>query len=171
MKPPSVPPPALAPKPLRTRPGVDVAQQKPLPRLYPNLNPRAMSVKAKREEIATLVPFFDEFRMTKPSYRGQTLPNSKFVFVTERDGAIHMHPRYRHPVIAEGRPVRYAGEAEFRHGELRWWSNASGNYKPSRRDAEQAGLPMDRFFTHEQVRSGAHRRPRPENVSGSAPSR
>jgi len=64
-----------------------------------------------------------------------------------------MHPRYRHPVLADGRAVRYAGEAEFRHGQLAWWSNASGNYRPNASDAEQAGLPMDSFLTHEQVRA------------------
>ena len=122
-------------------------------KLYPNLNPAAV-IKVNRGEIATLQPFFGEYRMTQDGSRGQTLPNSRFVFVTNADGIIRMHPRYRHPVLAEGHAVRYAGEAQFRHGRLEWWSNASGNYKPDARHAMQAGLPMDNFFTHEQVRSG-----------------
>jgi hypothetical protein len=124
-----------------------------VPRLYPNLNPAAV-IKVNRAEIATLQPFFGEYRMTREGAHGQSLPNSRFVFVTNADGIIRMHPRYRHPVLAEGHAVRYAGEAQFRHGKLEWWSNASGNYKPDARHATQAGLPMENFFTHEQVRSG-----------------
>src|SRR5262245_11988353 len=123
-------------------------------RLYPNLNPAA-NVSVNRDEIATLQSFFfGEYRAMRPHAHGQTLPNSKYVFVTAADGAILMHPRYRHPVLAEGRSVRYAGEAQFRHGKLEWWSNASGNYKPDPHHALQAGLPMEQFYTYEQVRSG-----------------
>ena len=125
----------------------------PPAKLYPNLNPAA-NVKVNRDEIATLQPFFGEYRVTRPHAHGVVLPNSKFVFVTSVDGAIRMHPRYRHPVLAEGQAVRYAGEAQFRHGKLEWWSNASGNYKPDPHHAMQAGLPMEQFYTHEQVRSG-----------------
>jgi hypothetical protein len=129
-------------------------QRSALPaRLYPNLNPAA-NVKVNRDEIATLQPFFGEYRATRPRSHGLTLPNSKFVFVTSMDGSIRMHPRYRHPVLADGQAVRYAGEAQFRHGKLEWWSNASGNYKPDPHHAMQAGLPLENFYTHEQVRSG-----------------
>ena len=122
-------------------------------RLFPNRNPAA-NIKVNRDEIATLQPFFGQYRLTKPHSHGQTLPNARFVFITSAAGEIRMHPRYRHPVLAEGQPVRYAGEAQFRHGQLEWWSNASGNYRPDPQHAVQAGLPMQNFFTHEQVRSG-----------------
>src|SRR5262249_25516481 len=122
-------------------------------RLYPNRNPAA-NIKVNRDEIATLQPFFGQYRLMKPHAHGQTLPNSRFVFITSAEGEIRMHPRYRHPVLANGEPVRYAGEAQFRHGQLEWWSNASGNYRPDAAHAVQAGLPMENFFTHEQVRSG-----------------
>jgi hypothetical protein len=125
----------------------------PASRLYPNLNPAA-NIKVNRDEIATLQPFFGQYRLTRPDSRGQILPNARFVFVTNADGAIRMHQRYRHPVLAEGHAVRYAGEAQFRHGNLEWWSNASGNYRPDANHALQAGLPMENFYTHEQVRSG-----------------
>jgi hypothetical protein len=123
--------------------------------MYPNLNPSA-AIEVNRDEIATLHDFFGHYRVTRPDVRGQIPPNAKFVFVTEGSGEIRMHPRYRHPVLAAGKSVRYAGEAEFRHGQLAWWSNASGNYRPHARDAEQAGLPMESFLTHDQVRAGIH---------------
>ena len=51
----------------------------------------------------------------------------------------------------------YAGEAFFDNGRLSWWSNGSGNYRPDPDHAEQAGLPMDRFFTFEAVLKGLHK--------------
>ena len=122
-------------------------------RIYPNLNPRKY-VGIDRNEIATLDRFFGEYRMSRPSIRGQSLPNARYVFVTETSGVIRMHPSYRHPVLSEGRSVAYAGEAAFRHGQLEWWSNASGHYRPDAGHAEQAGLPLENFYTHEQVRAG-----------------
>ena len=127
-------------------------------RLYHNLNPSA-AIRINRNEIVTLQPFFGQFRMTRPDFHGQLLPHARFVFVTGVDGGIQMHPRYRHPAIANGKPVLYAGEAQFLHGRLQWWSNASGNYRPDVRHAEQAGLPMDRFLSYQEVRAGM---PHPE---------
>jgi hypothetical protein len=71
-----------------------------------------------------------------------------------------MHPRYRHPVVAAGRLVLYAGEAEFKNGELLWWSNASGNYRPDADHAAQLGLPLGSFHTHERVRAGVYKQGR-----------
>jgi hypothetical protein len=56
--------------------------------------------------------------------------------------------------------VLYAGEASFNNGKLDWWSNGSGNYRPDPDHAAQAGLPMGRFFTFEQVLKGAHKEAR-----------
>src|SRR5262245_3019749 len=94
-----------------------------LVRIYPNQNPPA-AIQADRKEIVTLLPFSGQYRMTRPDARGQSVPNTRFVFVTDMTGTILVHQRYRHPVLAAGRPVRYAGEAQFRHGRLQWWSNA-----------------------------------------------
>jgi len=128
-------------------------------KLYPNLNPRA-AVSVDRAELFTLTPFFDQYRLTRGEHHEHHIPHAKYIFVSQANGDVRMHPHYRHPVLAEGQPVRYAGEAEFRHGQLVWWSNASGNYRPDATSASQAGLPMERFYTHEQIRQGAHRRPR-----------
>jgi hypothetical protein len=147
---------AVKPPPAASRARALQRQTAPLNRVakvYPNLNPRNYG-KVNREEIATLNRFFDEYRISRPAAPGQTLPNARYVFITDTAGAIHMHPRYRHPVLAEGRLVAYAGEAAFRHGRLEWWSNASGHYQPDAEHAVQAGLPMESFYTHEQVRAG-----------------
>jgi hypothetical protein len=130
-------------------------QPKRWEKVYPNQIVRPYA-KVNRDEIATLHGFFGQYRMTRPGMRGQMLPNARYVFVTEIDGAIRMHPTFRHQVLASGQPVAYAGEAQFLHGRLEWWSNASGHYRPDADHASQAGLPMETFFTHEQVRSGIH---------------
>ena len=146
---------ATTPHPAPTR-ARSVQRQTAAPRLakvFPNLNPRKYA-KVNREEIATLDRFFDQYRIRRPGARGQTLPNARYVFITDTTGVIRMHQRYRHPVLADGQSVAYAGEAAFRHGELEWWSNASGHYQPDPGHAEQAGLPMENFYTHEQVRAG-----------------
>lgn len=68
-----------------------------------------------------------------------------------------MHPQFRHPVLAEGKPVLYAGEAYFRNGNLDWWSNGSGNYRPDPDHAVQADLPIDRFYTYDEILRGKQR--------------
>ena len=128
-------------------------------KLYPNLNPRA-AVPVDRAELFTLTPFFDQYRLTRGAHHEHHIPHARYIFVSQANGDVRMHPHYRHPVLAEGQAVRYAGEAEFRHGQLVWWSNASGNYRPDATYASQAGLPMECFYTHEQIRQGVHRRPR-----------
>lgn len=73
-------------------------------------------------------------------------------------------PCHRHPVLAQNKTVLYAGEASFNNGKLDWWSNGSGNYRPDSDHAEQAALPMERFFTYEQVGKG-HKQPRQQIAS------
>jgi hypothetical protein len=140
-----------------------------LPKFYPNLNPAAAAAKADPNEFLRLQRGFDEsyYRMRRGGDHGQLVPNTKYIFVRTMDGETVMHPRYRHPVLAQGKPVLYAGEAYFNNGKLDWWSNGSGNYRPDSEHAEQASLPMERFFTYEQVLKGAHqartRSPKPRN--------
>ena len=127
------------------------------PKFYPNLNPAAAALKVDPTEFMRLESSFDEshYRMKRGGDHGLLVPNTKFIFVRTMDGEVVMHQRYRHPVLAQGRPVLYAGEAYFNNGKLDWWSNGSGNYRPDPDHAEQARLPMERFFTYEQVLKGA----------------
>lgn len=132
------------------------------PRFYPNLNPAAAAIKADPTEFLRLERGFDEsyYRMRRGGDHGLMVPNSRFIFVRTMDGDVVMHQRYRHPVLAQGRPVLYAGEASFNNGKLDWWSNGSGNYRPDSDHAEQAALPMERFFTYEQVLKGTNKQGR-----------
>jgi hypothetical protein len=57
-----------------------------------------------------------------------------------------LHQRYRHSALAQGKPVLYAGDANFNNGKLEWWSNGSGNYRPDADHAAQSGLPMNQFY-------------------------
>lgn len=127
-------------------------------KIYPNLNPAA-AIPADRNQIFRLHNFADHYRMSRGKEACQYVPNSRFVFVTLTGGETLMHQRYRHPVLAEGKPVLYAGEANFNNGRLEWWSNGSGNYRPDVDHALQAGLPMDHFYAFEDVLKGLHTRP------------
>jgi len=140
------------------RPGVVQAkftssQQK----YYPNLNPSA-AVPVKKSEIFTLHDFFGNYRLKRGGEHGQYVPNMKYIFVRTADGETLLHPRHRHPAIASGKPVLYAGEAYFNNGTLEWWSNGSGNYRPDAGHAEQAELPMERFYSFDQILKGVHKR-------------
>lgn len=126
-----------------------------IPKLYPNLNPAA-AIPVDRGQIFSLQSFFDQYRMHRENNHGHYVPNSKYVFVRMADGGTLMHPVYRHPALAEGRPVHYAGEAQFDNGRLLWWSNGSGNYRPDADHAGQAGLPMDRFYPYDEILKGMH---------------
>jgi hypothetical protein len=123
------------------------------PRFYYNMNPAA-AIPVDRSAIVRLEHFADSYRLRRPDQHGLLVPNAKYVFVRMTSGEIRMHPQFRHPVLAEGKPVLYAGEAYFTNGNLSWWSNGSGNYRPDPDHAIQADLPMDRFFTHEDILRG-----------------
>jgi len=127
------------------------------PRIYPNLNPSA-AVPVDREQVFSLNSFAGNYRMMRGKERVQYVPNARFTFVKLTSGATLMHQRFRHPALAEGRPVLYAGEASFNSGKLEWWSNGSGNYRPDPEHAEQAGLPMEDFYPYEAVIKGEHKR-------------
>jgi hypothetical protein len=126
------------------------------PKIYPNLNPAA-AIPVDREQVFRLRSFADNYRLTRGSENGQYVPNARFVFVTMPQGETLLHPRYRHPALSEGKPVLYAGEASFNNGRLEWWSNGSGNYRPDAGHAVQAGLPLDQFYTYDDILKGAHK--------------
>jgi len=125
------------------------------PRIYPNLNPSA-AVPVDRDQIFKLRSFANIYRMSRGKEHGQYVPNARFTFVKLASGETLMHQRFRHPTLAEGHPVLYAGEAYFDNGRLQWWSNGSGNYRPDPDHAAQAGLPVDQFYTHDAILKGEH---------------
>jgi hypothetical protein len=112
--------------------------------------------------------FAEHYRMRRGSEHGQYVPNARFTFVKLTTGETLLHQRFRHPALAEGRSVLYAGEMNFNNGRLQWWSNGSGNYRPDPDHATQAGLPLENFFTHDQVLKGLHTQPKVE-IRGHAP--
>ena len=130
------------------------------PKFYPNLNASA-AVPVDRSEIFKLHTFFDSYRLKREKTHGQLVANSKYVFVRTLNGELLLHPTLRHPVLANGKPVLYAGEMFFENGRLEWWSNGSGNYRPDAAHAAQAELPMRSFYTYDEVLKGRHKERNP----------
>jgi hypothetical protein len=128
-------------------------------RFYPNLHPGAVEP-VDPSNIFRLDSFADQYRLHKVHSHGVNVPNQQYNFVRTGDGEMLLHSRYRHPSIAEGKQVLYAGEIFFNNGKLQWWSNGSGHYQPDPDTAEQANLPMDSFFSYQQIIKGEHTRPR-----------
>jgi hypothetical protein len=126
-------------------------------RFYPNLHPGAVE-RVEQGSLFRLENFTDQYRLRKGDSHGAYVPNQLYNFVRTMAGEMLLHNRYRHPSIAEGRQVLYAGEAFFNNGRLEWWSNGSGHYQPDSQDAAQAALPLDNFYTYQQVIKGEHRR-------------
>lgn len=128
-------------------------------KFYPNLHPGAVEP-IDASNIFRLNSFADQYRLHKVNSHGVNVPNQQYNFVRTREGEMLLHSRYRHPSIAEGKQVLYAGEIFFNNGKLQWWSNGSGHYQPDRDGAEQANLPMDYFFSYQQIIKGEHTRKR-----------
>ena len=126
-------------------------------KFYPNLHPGAVE-RVEPGSLFRLESFTDQYRLRKAGGHGAYVPNQLYNFVRTAEGQTLLHNRYRHPSIAEGRQVLYAGEAYFNNGRLQWWSNGSGHYQPDADDAAQAGLPLDYFYTYQQVIKGEHKR-------------
>jgi len=128
-------------------------------KLYPNLHPGAVE-RVEADSVFKLSSFADQYRLRKTQSHGVYVPNQLYNFVRTSEGDMLLHNRYRHPSIAEGRQVLYAGEVYFNNGKLEWWSNGSGHYQPDSEDAQQAALPMDYFYSYQQVIKGEHKRKR-----------
>ncbi|HEV2862323.1 MAG TPA: hypothetical protein VGX48_15030 [Pyrinomonadaceae bacterium] len=153
--PPPLPPVAARPAAVQRKTGPVVQAIK----LYPNLHPGAVE-RVEPGSLFRLENFTDQYRLRREQGHGAYVPNQQYNFVRTAEGQTLLHNRYRHPSIAEGRQVLYAGEAHFNNGRLEWWSNGSGHYQPDSEDAGQAGLPMDNFYTYQQVIKGEHKRKR-----------
>jgi|GEM_PF-1554128 len=126
-------------------------------KFYPNLHPGAVEP-VDQNNIFKLNSFANQYRLHKVSSHGVNVPNQQYNFVRTREGEMLLHARYRHPSIAEGKQVLYAGEIYFNNGQLEWWSNGSGHYQPYAEDAGQANLPLDQFFSYQQIIKGEHKR-------------
>lgn len=126
-------------------------------KIYPNLHPGAVE-RVEPGSVFKLESFTDQYRLRKTDSHGVYVPNQQYNFVRTVEGQMLLHSRYRHPSIAEGKQVLYAGEAFFNNGRLEWWSNGSGHYQPDSDDAAQAALPLDQFFTYQQIIKGEHKR-------------
>jgi filamentous hemagglutinin len=83
----------------------------------------------------------------------------RYLFVT-RGGMIYVSRQYigrviGHCDISGGADVDYAGEIQFsgrkKRGQIRWWTNRSGHYKPDESDADEAGLPIGFFRQWQEV--------------------
>lgn len=128
-------------------------------KFYPNLHPGA-AVPVDRSNIFSLDSFANQYRLHRADTHSVNVPNMKYNFVRTREGQTLLHNRYRHPSLAEGQQVLYAGEVFFNNGTLQWWSNGSGHYQPDADGAEQANLPMDYFYSYQQIIKGEHARKR-----------
>lgn len=126
-------------------------------RLYPNLHPGAVEP-VNPASVFRLNNFADQYRLHRVNSHSVNVPNQQYNFVRTREGDMLLHNRYRHPSIAEGKQVLYAGEVFFNNGKLEWWSNGSGHYQPGADDAGQASLPLDRFYSYQQIIKGEHTR-------------
>lgn len=126
-------------------------------KLYPNLHPGAIEP-VDQGNLFRLHNFANQYRLHKVNSHSVNVPNQQYNFVRTREGDMLLHARYRHPSIAEGKQVLYAGEIFFNNGQLEWWSNGSGHYQPYAEDAGQASLPMDQFFSYQQIIKGEHKR-------------
>ena len=92
------------------------------------------------------------------SVQRQTLspPSGTFNFVrihgeTPRSQPLLVSSKLAHAQLAGGRPVIYAGTAQFERGEMAWWSNYSGSYQPIAAFRGQAGLPEDKFVPWQKL--------------------
>jgi hypothetical protein len=128
-------------------------------KFYPNLHPGAVEP-VDPGNVFRLNSFANQYRLHKVNSHGVNVPNQQYNFVRTREGEMLLHARYRHPSIAEGKQVLYAGEIFFNNGQLEWWSNGSGHYQPYAEDAGQANLPMNHFFSYQQIIKGEHKRKR-----------
>ena len=126
-------------------------------KFFPNLHPGAVE-SVSPGSVFRLNSFADQYRLHRVNTHGVNVPNQQYNFVRTREGDMLLHNRYRHPSIADGKQVLYAGEIFFNNGKLEWWSNGSGHYQPGAEDAGQAKLPMERFFSYQQIIKGEHTR-------------
>jgi len=86
-------------------------------------------------------------------------PSGVFNFVrvhgrTRNDAHLYASSQLPHAMLAQGKPVIYAGTAKLDSGRLEWWSNYSGTYQPIAELRGQAKLPVDKFMPWQKLQMG-----------------
>ena len=118
------------------------------PTKFPNLYPAETPLPYPRREL-----FFDGTKWRALSENGTTItPNGLYNFVAQ-DGKTFISRgnfgRGGHLDLSRGLDVDYAGQIRFGHGnnagQLRFWDNASGHFKPPAGFSHQAPLPPGLF--------------------------
>lgn len=99
------------------------------------------------------------FRVRSAERQTLSPPSGTFNFVrvrgdTPRNRPVLISTKLAHAQLADGRPVIYAGTANFARGEMAWWSNYSGTYQPIAAFRAQAGLPEDKFVPWQKLQMG-----------------
>ncbi|HET8781836.1 MAG TPA: hypothetical protein VFM63_05440, partial [Pyrinomonadaceae bacterium] len=79
---------------------------------FPNLHPGAVEP-VNPANLYRLDSIADQYRLHRQHSHSVNVPNQQYNFVRTREGQMLLHNRYRHPSIAEGKHVLYAGEVFF----------------------------------------------------------
>lgn len=123
-------------------------------REFPNLRPQ--------DPFDTVPRFKLEARDGKwvtVSSSGRTRSASGSYLYVQQEGTvfvIHKSSRYLsgHADVARGMPVEYAGHVHFKgrykRGELKYWNNDSGHYRPDAEFRHQAELPQEKFQRYDE---------------------
>ncbi|MEH2458355.1 hypothetical protein [Nostoc sp.] len=120
---------------------------------FPNLYPEDTPNYIRRNEL-----FFDgnKWRYKTPHKKVFT-PNGEYNFVVQGGQIYIARQKFglgSHIDIARGNNVDFAGQIRFGHnkknkGQIKYWNNASGHYKPSANLAGNAVLPLNLFIPYE----------------------
>lgn len=150
---------ALTPKPPAAKQAASAAQGRESvlqARKLVNFGPRGRQRTSHRY---VLVPQPDgTYWLKDEETRMPVRPSGLYNFVRkEPKGSVYLSKIDGHPALADGDAVEYAGEIYFDDGRMRYWTNASGNYRPRPELMDQAGLPADKFMTYEDVMRGLAR--------------
>jgi hypothetical protein len=120
---------------------------------FPNLYPEDIPNYIQRNEL-----FFDgkKWRYQTPDKKVFT-PNGEYNFVVQGGQIYIARQKFAlggHIDIGRGNNVDFAGQIRFGHnknnkGQIKYWNNVSGHYKPSVSSASNAGLPLDLFTPYD----------------------
>jgi hypothetical protein len=119
---------------------------------FTNLYPEDVPNYIRRNEL-----LFDGNKWRyKTSRKKLFTPNGEYNFVVQGGQIYIARQKFglgSHIDIARGNNVDFAGQIRFGHnknnkGQIKYWNNASGHYKPSANLAVNAGLPLNLFIPY-----------------------